>query len=343
MSRGDGESETLIFVHIGKTAGSTFNFLIENRFYPGNSFGAYDNNLGHHLRSSTGVYEPATVYEHVREREIERGRPFGFLPGHMRFGLHAYLERPAKYVTFVRDPVERVISAYNYVRSRGWLNGSETLADFVRSDFLGNSDAMVRQLVNDPSLDAAGDAPRRSSARAVTSSDFEEVEANLQQHFLVAAPLSGFDYALLFLARHYRWPVRDLLYVPANVTPGKKGNLTIPQHIRELILERNEWDQKLYTAVTRRFASEVAAFESEAPLGAEHFRETMAAYKRCLTSRWSSEAASSLKSVFKKEADVIQDEIDPAWLSVAEGIEDQAPSPAAPEYASTLESASLPL
>src|SRR5258708_6595833 len=36
--------------------------------------------------------------------------------GHMPFGLHERLPQPATYITFLREPVERVISEYYFAR-----------------------------------------------------------------------------------------------------------------------------------------------------------------------------------------------------------------------------------
>lgn len=295
-------SESLIFVHIGKTAGSTFNFLIERSFFHQDSFGAYDNNIDPKLRSSTGVFEPQTVAEILRQKERERNKPFGFLPGHMRFGLHAYLDRPSTYVTFVRDPVQRVVSAYNYVRSLGWLGQNETLEAFVETDFLGNSDAMVRQLVDDPSLDSKANPALRHHARAVTEADFLQAMSNLDTHFAVAAPLGGFDDALLLLARHFGWPLSKLLYLPANVTRNKGPEADITEHARKLILERNRWDRQLYDAVERRFAASVEYLRAKAPAAIDRYDIIMSAYRNTLSRAWSPESVKALSKAFEQDA-----------------------------------------
>jgi hypothetical protein len=306
-------SESLIFVHIGKTAGTTFNFLIEYRFFEQNSFGAYDNNIDPKLRSSTGVFEPDMVAEILHRKERKRGKPFGFLPGHMRFGLHEYLDRPSTYITFVRDPIQRVVSAYNYVRSQGWLDENETLEEFVERDFLGNSDAMVRQLVNDPSLDSKADPALRHDARKVTEADFFQAMSNLNKHFAVAAPIGGFDHALLLLARHFGWPLSKLLYLPANVTRTKGPKAVITDRARELILERNQWDQRLYDAVESRFATRVERLWSCAPTAIDRYGSTMLAYRNTLSRRWSPESLNALSKAFEQEAESNQHKLADAF------------------------------
>jgi hypothetical protein len=49
----------------------------------------------------------------MRSEKLARVRIFN---GHMPFGLHARLTRPATYITFVREPVARVLSEYYFMR-----------------------------------------------------------------------------------------------------------------------------------------------------------------------------------------------------------------------------------
>jgi|GEM_PF-3336257 len=271
--------DTLVFVHIAKTAGSTFNFLLERNFFGGSCFGAYDTAIPPTFRSSTGVFEPAVVFDHMRNAEIERGTQFRFISGHMRFGLHEYLDRPCTYITFVRDPVERIVSAFNYVRSLGWLEESVSLSEFVDMDLLGNSDAMVRQLVNDPSLDTTESPALLHHARSVTEADFEQACQNLQQHFAVAAPLEGFDYALLLLAQHFQWPLKDLVYRPANVSPKIDTVSDLDSETRDKIIQRNHWDFELYQKVVAHFEKRLSAIQESNKDALMLFTRTMQAYR----------------------------------------------------------------
>ena len=94
-----GDRETLIFLHIPKTAGSTLNFILDAHYTPENSFATSQTWL--HPEGSLDGFEMLT--------ETERAR-IELLNGHMGLGLHRHLPQPARYLTVLRDPVERVLS-----------------------------------------------------------------------------------------------------------------------------------------------------------------------------------------------------------------------------------------
>ena len=271
--------ETLIFIHIAKTAGTTLNYLLERELYNNSVFGAYDNTLDPRSRSGTGVFEAETVFQKLRIEEQARGAPFRFVSGHMRFGLHKHLDRPSMYITFLRDPVERVTSAFNYVRSRGWLPEDSSLLDFVKMDFLGNSNAMVRQLVDDPSLDASTDPALRSDARAVAERDYIQAKKDITQRFLFAAPVNRFDEALIVLAEHYDWPLEKLYYVSENITPKRGPKADITSEVVSLIIDRNRWDKELYDWAKKRFARKIKDITKD-PGALAKFHEGVRAYQQ---------------------------------------------------------------
>ena len=47
---------------------------------------------------------------------LEQRARFRLVMGHFQYGIHEFLPQEYTYVTIVRDPVERVISHYNYLR-----------------------------------------------------------------------------------------------------------------------------------------------------------------------------------------------------------------------------------
>src|ERR1043165_8896095 len=102
----DGASltEAVIFLHVPKTAGTTLNRLIEWE-YP--LFEMYSVDPVLFRWSASHLWR-------LPQRRLKRTRMF---KGHMLFGLHEILPQPATYITVLRDPIERVISAFYFMRS----------------------------------------------------------------------------------------------------------------------------------------------------------------------------------------------------------------------------------
>src|ERR1700724_2464607 len=94
------QAEALIFLHIPKTGGSTLYKILERHFSP----------------AETVTLDTPGVARFKTLPAAKRGR-YRLIQGHMHFGLHRFIPRASTYVTFLRQPVERVLSFYYYARS----------------------------------------------------------------------------------------------------------------------------------------------------------------------------------------------------------------------------------
>src|SRR5207249_2987233 len=80
----------------------TFRIILDSQYDRG---GQYKID-GEHIPESVAVF---------RGLPVEQRGTIKLLTGHMPFGLHAFLPGPSEYVTFLRAPVERVLSHYSFV------------------------------------------------------------------------------------------------------------------------------------------------------------------------------------------------------------------------------------
>jgi len=117
--------ESVIFIHVPKAAGTTLNRLIEWE-YP--LLEIYSVDPYFFRWSSAHLWR-------LPKRRLKRFRVF---KGHMMFGLHEILPQPATYITILRDPVDRVMSAFYFMHGYKlhplyWKFRRErwTLEDFV--------------------------------------------------------------------------------------------------------------------------------------------------------------------------------------------------------------------
>jgi Galactose-3-O-sulfotransferase len=94
-------SETVLFMHIAKTAGTAFrDTLLEN------------------YRQSELAYiypdPPGFLTGDLGLLPLEQRARIRLAIGHFQYGLHGFFPQPCTYVTIVRNPVSRVISHYHY-------------------------------------------------------------------------------------------------------------------------------------------------------------------------------------------------------------------------------------
>ena len=93
---------TLIFLHIPKTGGLTLNSIIEHQYKGCPIFSIYNHRTG----------SPIDTLKTLPETERRKLR---VVRGHMPFGVHKFLPQTSKYITILREPVNRVISHYCYI------------------------------------------------------------------------------------------------------------------------------------------------------------------------------------------------------------------------------------
>ncbi len=104
MTQAAAADEAVIFLHVPKTAGTTLNRLIEWE-YP--LFEIYSVDPVFFRWSAAHLWQ-------LPAQRLKRTRMF---KGHMLFGLHKILPQPATYITVLREPADRVISAFYFMRS----------------------------------------------------------------------------------------------------------------------------------------------------------------------------------------------------------------------------------
>jgi len=96
---------TIIFAHIPKAAGTTLHRIIEQQYHRQEIYSIYSTPL-----------TPEASFEHFTNLTPEQRAQIRILKGHMSFGLHAYIPGPVTYFTLLREPIERVVSFYYYIR-----------------------------------------------------------------------------------------------------------------------------------------------------------------------------------------------------------------------------------
>ncbi len=196
MTQADRASEAVIFLHVPKAAGSTLNRLIEWE-YPLFEMYSIDPVL---FRFSWG---------HLQRLSKKRLRRTRIFKGHMLFGLHAILPQPATYITVLREPVDRVISAFYFMRTYKlhplyWKFKFEnwSLEDFVRRSPRENVQCKI----------IAG----AEYEKPCTAEICERAKENLVRYFSVVGLFERFEESLALMKLRFGWKLQR--YSSFNVT-----------------------------------------------------------------------------------------------------------------------------
>jgi len=166
----------------------------------------------------------------------------------MLFGLHKILPQPATYITVLREPVDRVISAFYFMRSYVlhpfyWKLRREnwTLEDFVRRSPRENVQSKI----------VAG----ADYYSPCTDEIVEQAKENLFRYFSVVGLSERFEESLALMKLRFGWKLER--YSSFNVTRARPKKRDLPQSTLDLIVEKNSFDIALYEYATRLFQDAV--------------------------------------------------------------------------------------
>lgn len=219
----------LIFLHVPRTSGSTLHGILARQYPEG-------------ATHTAELFLPHDV-ERFRNLPESRRAEIKLLKGHMAFGLHEYLPGPTRYFTMVRDPIDRLVSYYYYIRRRPTdglykevMDNDVDLATFVASgmarDHTDNS--LVRFLSGNPFVEQG----------AVDGAMVERAISNISEHFILVGRQSRFDETILMLKHELGWSTP--YYRSQNVTKGRPKMAEIDDRTRAILEEHTKFDRQLY-------------------------------------------------------------------------------------------------
>lgn len=168
--------------------------------------------------------------------------------GHMTFGLHEVLPQPATYITVLRDPVDRVISAFYFMRSYKlhplyWKFRREnwSLEDFVRRSLRDNVQSKI----------VAG----ADYESVCTRETVEKAKHNLRHNFSVVGLSERLEESLALMKLRFGWKLSS--YSSFNITRSRPKKRDLPEATLSLIREKNAFDMDLYESGREIFEAAV--------------------------------------------------------------------------------------
>jgi hypothetical protein len=236
---------TVIFLHVGKTAGATMRRALRREFGRGEVL---------EVRAPTvrpgRLRRDGAVGWFASLPEAERARP-RLIMGHMTYGLHEFVPRPSEYLTLLREPVALVRSQYGHVRRHeGHLLYEQAKAHPDLGSYIESG--LSLEMDNSQTRAFAGDTT--TPFGGCTTEMLDRAKANLQG-FAVAGATERFDESVVAMIRAFGW--RRVRYVTTNVDPNRAARAPLNDRELALVREHNALDLELYAWAAERFQRDV--------------------------------------------------------------------------------------
>ena len=236
------DQRALIFLHIPKTAGTTLNRIIEWQYAPLSIF----------TMDPHGIRATPERFKRLSEQRRRRLRA---VRGHMLYGIHEFLPQGATYITMLREPVARLLSAYAFILRRP-LN---PMHHKLKRERLG-VEAFIRLTPNRQNLQCR----ILAGVENVTCDErvLDMAKENLTKSFSVVGLCERFEESLMLIAKTFEWEIpyyenRKVSNVRPAIEPG----------VVDMIQEHNRFDIKLYEFGKNLFREMVARKESDVKKG----------------------------------------------------------------------------
>ncbi|MFJ5749508.1 sulfotransferase family 2 domain-containing protein [Peribacillus frigoritolerans] len=202
-----------IFMHVPKTGGTTLSAIFRKQ------------------------YKPSEIFDHdsfqykvmkMDQLKAEEKRNIKAVAGHYFYGIHQkFSPRPFNYFTMLRDPVDRVISSYYFLKD---YPGYEMVKDMTLEEFV----------VNGPEASSLQTLLVCGSRKIP---DIEKAKENLKT-FTVVGVTELFNETLFCLKKEYSWG--DIHYTRKNITKNRLAKEEVPLDLINLIRKYNALDLELY-------------------------------------------------------------------------------------------------
>jgi hypothetical protein len=239
-------SPSILFLHLPKTAGMSLRGLFVKNYRGVRHF------------NTELVDMTPDEWQTCRERLQGEGvaEKYGVFKGHMPFGLHRMIPGCCRYITFLREPVDRSISHYRMLLRQGKVPLEPAAGLSNPAAFLERLQRFPRFFDNCQVRLISGADPALPFG-ACTKEHLQQALANLDSHFDFVGLTERFDLSLTLLRRVCGW--RWIFYVPDNVAPLQTA--PAPRQLAEAMRRVNVLDLELYRQVAKRFEQTVERFD----------------------------------------------------------------------------------
>lgn len=236
------EGDCIFFLHLPKTAGTTVYRYILERF---NS-------------EEILIYPDESFHEHFSFTYPDDFIRYRFFRQHARYDFFRYLPRKPVCLTFLRNPITRILSLYNHVRRTAFhqwhtlfVGGDISIVEFAKNPAIKElSNFQVDYLASH----SIGKPP-------VSGQDMLEIAKMRLHEFAYFGIQERFIESMKLLNYTFGW--EETNYESFNVAPSPTYEQDLNSEELKAIRERNELDLKLYDYGLQLFSKRLELMEKD--------------------------------------------------------------------------------
>jgi hypothetical protein len=238
--KADSSEQTIIFLHLPKTAGTTLTKILEQQ-YPAEQI------------YSIGALAQDGIRKFKR-MSVEERRRFRLVIGHLNYGLHQFVPGLSTYFTILREPVDRVISYYYYVRRspEHYLHEFSNTENMELKTYL---ESKVSIMMDNFQVRLISGVWNEYPFGECPAHILKLAKRNLSQEFKVIGLTEEFDKTLLLLKQAFGWS--RLQYTRQNVTGRRPMKQDLPPDTLQAIASANQLDIELYRYARALFQEQI--------------------------------------------------------------------------------------
>ncbi len=221
--------ENIIFLHLPKTGGTTLRQL----FYSQYSYLKLNEIYTVNRTRDTPIFEQLSSdkKEHIK-----------VLVGHFSYGIHKHFKKPFSYVSFMREPIKRILSAYNYAKTNSKHDFYKEINEHNLEPVAYLKNPKKGWLENGQTKYFAGVSDFN---KPCTEETFQMAIKNIENHFLYIGILEDFEKSLLLLNKTLNWQFK-----PYKIQNKSYSNsLVLSEENYSVLQKMNEYDLRLYKMV----------------------------------------------------------------------------------------------
>ena len=225
---------TIFFTHIPKTSGSSFKkYLIEPNF------------------NEREIYMPRGRLDILTKLNKSKIK---VVQGHIKFGVHHFIDNKPIYITFLRDPIQRAISHYFFVKQCKFstyihpdfsLVESFSIDEFFKLKFRDN---LQTRFIAGYGYDKEIKNSDKLLAKAIE---------NLDKYYQVIGIKERFEESLYCFKKYFNWKLSMSHEYQEQKTMFKKQIKDIDDDVIYSITQSHELDIQLYNFAVKKFESQL--------------------------------------------------------------------------------------